>query len=35
MLYQSRVRMKLELLERQQHSPEMEMVEVESQSNKW
>ena len=30
MLNQSRVRMKLELLERQQHSPVIEMVEVES-----
>jgi hypothetical protein len=28
MLNQSRVRMKLELLERQQHSPVLEMVEV-------
>jgi hypothetical protein len=28
MLNQSRVRMKLELLERQQHSPSLEMVEV-------
>jgi len=28
MLNQSRVRMKLELLERQQHSPGLEMVEV-------
>jgi hypothetical protein len=28
MLNQSRVRMKLELLERQQHSPALEMVEV-------
>jgi hypothetical protein len=29
MLNQSRARMKLELLERQQHSPVLEMVEVE------
>ena len=29
MLNQNRVRMKLELLERQQHSPALEMVEVE------
>jgi hypothetical protein len=28
MLNQNRVRMKLELLERQQHSPALEMVEV-------
>jgi hypothetical protein len=28
MLNQSRVRMKLELLERQEHSPVLEMVEV-------
>ena len=35
MLNQSRVRMKLELLEQKQHCPAMEMVEVELQSNKW